>query len=121
MLLAVVRRLWQLEDGDRALGWLRVITFHRCLDFRRRRARRRRLEVAPGDEDWRALAGCVAGDDADLAELVEGRRLRELVASHLDRMPPAFGVMLRLRRLEGMSQSEIAAMTGVAVGTSSGG
>lgn len=115
--LAVVRKLWQLDDEDRALGWLRVLTFHRCLDFRRRRARRHRVEVALGDDDWRGLAGYVAGDEVDLADLLEGRRLRELIDAHLDRMPQAFGSMLRLRYLDGLSQSEIAATTGVAVGT----
>jgi RNA polymerase sigma-70 factor, ECF subfamily len=98
-------------DPERAsvLTWALMIARSRAADERRRR---RPAPVDPATIEEVGEVGEV-GEDAELDALLDRWR----VAALLERIPAAEAVALRMRFYEGLSQSAIAARTGVPLGT----
>lgn len=91
------------EGASIGPGWLYAVTQRRAIDRVRRRERR-----------GRALTAASAGEQAtapSAAELAERRDELRKLASALGEVPEPFATALRLRYLEGLSFSELAAQT----------
>jgi RNA polymerase sigma-70 factor, ECF subfamily len=104
----VLTEIWRRGadyDPERAsvLTWALMIARSRAADERRRRR--------PAPVDPAAIEEAAA--DPELDELLERWR----VAALLERIPGAEAAVLRLRFYEGLTQSAIAARTGVPLGT----
>lgn len=115
--LAVYRKLWQLEEGDRFGPWLKKVVFYQCINCRKARTRRTRRETTVGTDAWLALVECVADDACGAPELVERREVREQITRALDKLPGEFGFLLRLHYLQGRGYGEIAKVTGLPLST----
>lgn len=112
---SVYRNLWQLDDEARLLPWLKAITFHACVDYRKARATRLRRESPLPPEGWSALESFVSDDSPRLDEILETRELQQVVSGALDRLPGSYGLLLRLRYMKDLSYQEIADATEVSV------
>ena len=115
--IAVFRKLWQLEDDARLVPWLRALVYHRCLNYRKRRAQSARHEVGLGPEEWARIAEGVADGEEGLAAVFELGELRRHVSGELDRLPADYGLILRLRYLRDLTYAEIARATGLPLST----
>lgn len=89
------------------LSWIMTITKSRAIDHLRKRVPEPREPAVSS-----ALAD-VEDPDAGIDPMIERWRM----AYHLDRLPPEESELLRLRFSDGLSQTEISARTGVALGT----
>lgn len=112
---SVYRNLWQLDDEARLLPWLRAITFHACMDYRKARMTRLRREVPLPPESWSALESFVSDEGSPLDEILETRELRQVLSAELDRLPGAYGLLLRLRYMKDLGYQEIADATETSV------
>ena len=115
--LTVFRKLATLEDDLQFVPWLHSVAFHKCLDFRRRRARQQRGEVHLAPEDWRRLAECVVDDATALDQALEHREVRQHVLAELDCLPDHLALVLRMRLVGEMPYTEIAAAARIPVST----
>lgn len=115
--LAVYRKLWQLEEGDRFRPWLKKVVFYQCINYSKAHTRRTRRETTLGTETWLALVECVADDACGAPELVERREVGEQIARALDTLPGEYGLLLRLHYLQGQGYGEIAKVTGLPLST----
>jgi len=98
------------RKGEPFRPWLYRIAVNRCLD-RLRAQSRRPATVAIGSLPEPALSG---GDPVDTLLSNEGEaRLREAVAA----LPPKLRAVFVLRHLDDLSYDEIAAVTGLPLGT----
>ena len=101
------------EDKGRALGWLITLARRRALDrvrrfqayFRAEQRLREREEVESGDQ--------MLDGDAEIEQRDIGSRLEDALAQ----LPPAQAEAVRLAYLEGLSQRDIVARTGIPLGT----
>ena len=109
--LAVYRKLWQLEEGNRFRPWLKQVVFYQCINFRKARQRHHRRETYLGSDGWLRLAECVAADGCRVDELFDRRETRRFVARQLDALPADYGQLLRLRYVRSLAYREIAALT----------
>ncbi|MDD5705412.1 MAG: sigma-70 family RNA polymerase sigma factor [Kiritimatiellae bacterium] len=114
-------RAWQGVrhfDGRASLkSWLYRIAHNCAIDFIRRRQRRR--EVPPEtDAEGRELIEAMPDKcAAHPASRMEGAETRNLVERALRQLPDEHRVTLMLRYSDGLSYGEIAAATGVPIGT----
>ncbi len=101
------------EDKGRALGWLITLARRRALDrvrrfqayFRAEQRLREREEVESGEQ--------MLDGDAEIEQRDIGSRLEDALAQ----LPPAQAEAVRLAYLEGLSQRDIVARTGIPLGT----
>ena len=101
------------EDKGRALGWLITLARRRALDrvrrfqayFRAEQRLRDRQEVESGEQ--------MLDGDAEIEQRDLGSRLEDA----LSQLPPAQAEAVRLAYLEGLSQRDIVARTGIPLGT----
>ena len=101
------------EDKGRALGWLITLARRRALDrvrrfqayFRAEQRLRNREEVESGEQ--------MLDGDAEIEQRDLGSRLEDA----LSQLPPAQAEAVRLAYLEGLSQRDIVARTGIPLGT----
>jgi RNA polymerase sigma-70 factor (ECF subfamily) len=113
VLQQVLLEIWQRAasyDPDRAglLTWALTIARSRAIDELRRRV------PEPVDPTQLAFhAESAAGSPSEVDELLEQWRMAGL----LERLPRDEASLLRLRFYDGLSQSEIADRTGIAMGT----
>ncbi len=114
--LAVFRKLWQLEEADRFVPWLRKLTFYQCMNYRKARARRQH-EIYLDTEAWLRVAEFLADEDGSVERLLDRRLLRSTISQELDTLPGEFGLLLRLRYLQEQSLAEIAALTLLPIST----
>jgi RNA polymerase sigma factor (sigma-70 family) len=109
--------VWRHPDRyDRARGsvraWVLGTVHHRAVDLvRREQAQRRRAEDSAG-------ARTVLEDPADeVATAVDRPRERELVRRALDELPPDQADVIRMMYFDGLTQTRIAELTGLPLGT----
>lgn len=112
---SVYRKMWQLEDDSKLLPWLKSITFRACMDYRKARASRLRVETVLPPESWSAIESYVSDSGSSLDEILETRDLRDVLSRELDRLPGIYGSLLRLRYLRDLSYQEISDAVGMPV------
>jgi RNA polymerase sigma-70 factor (ECF subfamily) len=112
---SVYRKLWQLEDDGHLLPWLKTITFHTCLNYRKARAARLRAEAVLPPDSWSAVESYVSDGGSSLDEILETGDLRQVISRELDRLPGTYGPLLRLRYLRDLSYREISDAVGMPV------
>lgn len=117
----VFLRLWRQPasfdpERGRFISWLMSVTRNRALDELRRVSRRNRSEDADSDES--PIAGVPSSDRLDDpvlgAELAEQR---EAVRTAMTRLPPEQRRAIELAYFSGLTQVEIADVTGDPLGT----
>jgi RNA polymerase sigma-70 factor (ECF subfamily) len=115
--LTVWKQLATFRGDARFTTWLHPIATRRALDHLRKRRRwfDRFLPFDTGDESAPAAPEPASTDDA--GQQLEGSETVARVRAAIATLPPKHRVVLALRELEGLSYEEIAAATGVPVGT----
>ncbi len=113
--LRAFHRLGELRDPEQFRPWLLRIAHHAALDHLDRR--RRRPTVQPSDDE--DPEGAPAHERTP-ARLVEERERRTRLAGKLALLRPEHRLVLVLRDLEGLSYDEVAAVTGMPLGSVKG-
>ena len=107
--LAIVRGLKRLDDPARFRSWAYRIVSNKCIDWTRRRARRR-----SATKDLQDAATSTAGASSDETDSTgEVDRMREA----LSKLPDEQRAMLSIHFLDGMGVAEIARALDVPEGT----
>jgi len=114
-------RAWQalpnFEGRASLKSWLYRIAFNCATDLRRRRKRSPEVRVEPADDGQDAMER-VADPEAVLpGEVLEADETRAQLARALRQLPEDHRVVLELRYMDGLSYAEIAAATGIGIGT----
>ncbi|GAA3862663.1 sigma-70 family RNA polymerase sigma factor [Saccharothrix violaceirubra] len=110
--------LWRNPGGyDRSRGgfgtWLMTVVHHRAVDAVRREETRRRRSVPLTDDESERTTEPAAGADQDALASVVGAEVREA----LKRLPEDQRRVIALAYLGGYTQIEVAALTGIPLGT----
>lgn len=112
--LRLWRRPWAFQpDRGRFLSWLMSVTRNRAIDEQRRLSRRDQRE-RQGDDPAPELPDERVADPAVEVELAERR---QAVREAMTQLPDRQREVLELAYFSGLSQTEIAARTGDALGT----
>ncbi len=114
--LRAFHRLGELRDPAQFRPWLLRITHHAALDHLER-GRRRPSTQPPDEED---AERDVPAHERTPARLVEERERRTRLANKLELLRPEHRLVLVLRDLEGLSYDEVAAVTGMPLGSVKG-
>ena len=104
-------RAWKAFDsfrGDRSRPWLLKIVRNTCYTWRRRN---RTTEIF--DEDMHGVQDAASNPEAILVRNTD----RELVQEALRGLPPRLREVLVLRAFEDLSYKQIAAISGISIGT----
>ena len=114
-------RAWQalpdFEGRASLKSWLYRIAFNCATDLNRRRQRSPEVRSAPA-EDGEDLVERVADPDAvQPGQVLEADETRVLLARALHKLPAEHRIALELRYMDGLSYAEIAAATGIGIGT----
>lgn len=113
-------KAWQALPGFSGRSslktWLYRITWNCATDALRRRARLREMPFPTGS-DGEPLEPAAPDTAATAADEVSGRDLAERLGACLAHLPDAQRTTLLLRFADGLSYKEIAAATGVSIGT----
>lgn len=115
--LTVWKQLRTFRGDARFTTWLHPIVTRKALDHLRKRRRwfDRFLPFGTGDDDAVEVPEPATTDTA--RDEAEGNETVARVRAALATLPPKHRAVLALRELEGLSYEEIAAATGVPVGT----
>ena len=97
--------------------WLYRITHNCALDHIRSRQRRKEVSLQSDDDDRDMLAGMPDTEQRPADEIVANAELAERIDWALLQLPSDHRVALELRFNDGLSYAEIAASTGVSIGT----
>ena len=109
--VSAYRRLASFE-GRSAFGtWLRKITFHQCIDYRRRQQSR---PASSFDEGMIQIADAHAATPAHIAE---GNELVQGVRAAIDTLSDEQRNIIVLREMQGLDYAEIADILRIPVGT----
>lgn len=101
------KRLDTFDQSRSMRAWLSQIAINKCRDWARRRAVRRFLLLQPSpDADTHQVADPAPRPDESAADREEFERLWQAIAE----LPSSLKEPLILRTIEGMSQSEVAAI-----------
>lgn len=112
------RQAGRFETARGSVGpWLRTIARTRALDRRRALTRDREVELPEGDDESSTAGDALLSGGDDAAELAELSERAELVRDAVDALPAEQRQAMELAYYEGLSQSEIALRTGIALGT----
>lgn len=114
---AVWRKLWQLKQSQSFDAWLRTLVMHRCLNWRKNRARRQSQEVQLAPEAWLALTECTLAPGPSPEQIAENGELRRFIRRELAKLPGEYGLLLQLYYCEDLSYQAISELTGLALGT----
>ncbi len=104
--MAIVRGIGRLDDPARFQPWAYRVVTHKCADWTRRTARRRRLTEEVSHQPLEPAAPAEAEED-------EIARLRRAIAG----LPAERRALLTLHYLEGIGIAEIAVVLGIPQGT----
>lgn len=114
-------KAWQALPGfdgrSELKTWLHRITHNCALDAVRSRRRRAELSLSSQDDDGTAIREIADETQVPPDETVARAELASDVRRALGRLPPEHRTALLLRFTDGLSYSEIAAATGVSIGT----
>ena len=103
-------------SGENARAWVLTIVRNQCYTWLKRARGHAFVDIDDadglGDADRAAL-----GHDSTPERLLIRARDEKILGEALERVPPLFREALVLRELEDLSYKEIAAVTGVAIGT----
>lgn len=104
--------------GDASLAtWLHRITVNRCLNWKRRWARRFKwMHVSIDDVDQPPVAELESDQPTPEARVADAQ-VRKQIDNALKMLPDQARTVFVLRELEGLSYEEIAAVTGAKLGT----
>ena len=104
-------RFFDSYQGGDSKAWLLAIVRNTCRTWQRRR--NRETEAVAFDETAHSCEGCAPNQEQSV---VQGERAGVL-RSCIERLPADFREVLVMRELEEMSYQEIAAVTGLPIGT----
>ncbi|VTR65092.1 RNA polymerase sigma-H factor [Desulfosarcina cetonica] len=117
VLLQVYRSIHRFR-GDASLStWLHRITVNRCLNWKRRWARRFKWMHTPLGEDGEDIGDVPASDLPSPETRVADLQTRQQVDKAMRQLPEAARTVFVLREVEGLSYEEIANVTGIKLGT----
>ncbi|MDA8096878.1 MAG: sigma-70 family RNA polymerase sigma factor [Clostridia bacterium] len=115
-LIKVLLRLDGFQVNRPFKPWLRKVTVNTCLNALRRSYPETVSLNQPVGEDL-ALEDCLPDTGNDLSARLEWQDSREVLRDAVNRLPPHYRMVTILRHEEGMSYDEIAAATGLPLGT----
>lgn len=104
VLMKVIKKIGQLEEGTNLKAWMYSITYRQCLDYIRRKKNHADLDTV-SSEDWQENTWADAGLHRDDTNRMVEKLLDSL--SHEDAM------LLRLYYLEECKIKEVAEITGL--------
>lgn len=97
--------------------WLRQVVVNVCLNYLRRRTPETLSLDQPAGENFFLADTLAAGSGDDPQVRLEWVETREALRAALERLPPLWRLVLALRHQEELSYQEIAAATGLPLGT----
>ncbi len=107
-------------DSSKALAvWLYKVAKNRCLMNRRKSKFAPKVELSleelmPDRDDFKRLDGRISvSPEGEAIRGEQGRRLREAIRS----LPPHYRIVIVLRDMEGLTDEEVAEITGLSPGT----
>lgn len=104
--------------GDASLStWLHRITVNRCLNWKRRWARRLQWFKTPGGHDEKIVDEEPASDLPSPEKRLVNAQTRELIDQALKKLSDQSRTVFVLRELEGLTYEEIAYVTSIRLGT----
>lgn len=115
-LMKVLTGLNSYQTGLPFKPWLRRVTVNACLNCLRRHVPDIVSLEQPVAEDI-VLGDTLAGDREGPESIAEWRDAREIIWREMERLPPRQRLVVALRHREGLSYEEIAAETGLPLGT----
>jgi RNA polymerase sigma-70 factor (ECF subfamily) len=108
--LRAMRSVATFRGGDQR-SWILTIVRNACFDWLRRD------KASPFDELDDQASLDVSGPEADPSQILQRAEDVQRVRAAIAQLPPAIREAVVLRELEGLSYKEIAAVTGVPMGT----
>ncbi len=109
------QRLDQFRGDSRFGTWFYRILYNLCMT---RLARRKgNVELLPLDDDAGLDALAAASEEVSALEQLEEGEMRTMLSDELNRLPERFKIPLTLFYVQEMSYEEIAAVTGLPLGT----
>ena len=115
-LVKVLTGLDKFQLGRPFKPWLRQVTVNSCLNCLRRRELETISLEQPVAEDV-VLGDTIVGDIGNPEESTEWQDAREVIQREVSRLPPQQRLVLVMRHQEDLSYEEIAATTGLPLGT----
>lgn len=114
-------RAWQalpgFEGRSSLKSWLYRIAFNCATDLRRRRQRSPEVRPEPAENGHDAMEQVADWEAASPGEALEAAETRRRVTEALRCLPPEHRMALELRYTDGLRYAEIAAATGIGIGT----
>lgn len=108
------RRLSSLRDPDAVVSWLYRIATHVCYDRYRKVSRQPRPQRF--DQNAPSVPPADAGDgESSLGQVLERAEMGACVRSYLDQLADDYRNAILLHDLEGLTNAEIAEMTGASL------
>jgi RNA polymerase sigma factor (sigma-70 family) len=107
-------RFFDGYQGGDARAWVLEVVRNTCRTWM---SRRNRTPAVPFDETTHSANAQAAIVETNQEERMAGREKMSIVRGCLEALPPEFREVLVMRELEEMSYREIAAATGLAIGT----
>ena len=109
------RALPSLRDGEKFASWLYNIAFKLCIDWGRRRERRR--QVLGDDALEQAESGRFRRDDGAIGREMETADEHRRVLEAMGQLPDKYRLIMTLRHVRKLSYKEIAVHLGEPTGT----
>ncbi len=115
--IRVYRNLHQFRHKSEFYTWLYRIVVNSAISYRKKKRRHMHNSLDSAAEDNNGWSWEPADTEADPERLLKSRELHEHIQNGLDHMPVMQRVVFTLRFYEDFKISEIAEITGCAVGT----
>ena len=113
--LQVHRRLSSVRDPDAVVSWLYRIATHVCYDRYRKWSRQPRSQQLDQNEPSAPAEVAATGTEASLGQLLDQVEMGACVRSYLDELSDDYRHAILLHDLEGLTNAEIAEMTGASL------
>ncbi len=109
------RRLSSVRDPDAVVSWLYRIATHVCYDRYRKWSRQPRPQPLDQNEPSASQAAAGVGAEVSVGQVLEQAEMGACVRSYLDRLADDYRNAILLHDLEGLTNAEIAEMTGASL------